>query len=145
MRFMMFVKANERSEAGELPDGEGAARVGALMEEMVSAGVLVAAEGLKPSSAAKRVTYSGGTVSAVTDGPFTEAKELVAGFTWIDVPSWDEALAWTARFAAAAGEGVVEIRPLYEVSDFPDDVLPPDAAASEQSLRDALTEKLTAR
>ncbi|HJR19533.1 MAG TPA: YciI family protein [Actinomycetota bacterium] len=144
MRFMLFVKANEGSEAGELPDDEGAARVGELIEEMAAAGVLLAAEGLKPSSAAKRVTYSEGKVSAVTDGPFAEAKELVAGFCWIDVPSWDQALAWTTRFAAAAGEGVVEIRPLYEVSDFPEDVLPPEAAAREQSLRDALTEKLTA-
>ena len=136
MRFMMLVKANEKSEAGEFPSPGLVEAMGKFNEEMVKAGVMLAGEGLHPSSKGARVSFSGGK-SKVTDGPFDNAKELVAGFWMIQVKSRAEAIAWAARAPFEDG-GVIEIRQVFEASDFPSEVLPPEAAAREQALRDQL-------
>jgi hypothetical protein len=121
MRFMIIRKADAETEAGVMP-GEGL--VDAMMKynaEMVDAGIMLAGDGLQPSSRGARVRFSGGR-PMVTDGPFAEAKELVAGFSVIDVASLDEAVEWVKRWPQEDGHGEVEIeiRPLYEVDAFGD-------------------------
>jgi hypothetical protein len=141
MRFMVMVKATRESEAGEFPEGskelfEAMARYN---EEMVKAGVMLAGEGLQPSSKGARVKFAGGK-RTVTDGPFAEAKELVAGFWLIQVKSREEAIEWVKRCPAPMGdvESEIEIRQVYEATDFPAEVFPPEQAAREQELRDQL-------
>jgi hypothetical protein len=135
MRYMMLVKASQDSEAGVLPSKELIAEMGAYNEELVKAGVLLAGEGLHASSKGARVTYSKDKCT-VTDGPFTEAKELIAGFWLIQVSSKEEAIEWASRIPFEDGE--VEIRQVFEASDFPAEVFPPEEAAREQALRDQL-------
>jgi hypothetical protein len=140
MRFMMLVRATADSEAeiyGENARDEFAA-MGEYNESLVKAGVLLAAEGLQPSSRGARIQFSGGK-RTVVDGPFTEAKELIAGFWIIDVKSREEAMEWASRVPFVDGE--VEIRPVFEASDFPAEVFPPEAAAREQAIRDELQAK----
>ena len=117
MRFMVLVKADRNSEAGVLPSKELLAAIGQLNEEMAKAGVLLAAEGLQASSKGARVSFSG-QKRLVTDGPFAETKELIAGFWLIQVKSKDEAIGWAKRVPFADGE-VVEVRQVFEASDFP--------------------------
>ena len=143
MRFMMLVKASKESEAGALPSKELIAAMGRFNEEMAKAGVLLAGEGLHPSSKGVRVAYAG-SKRAVTDGPFAATTELLAGFWMIEVKSRDEAIAWASRVPFADGE-VVEVRPVFEAADFPAEVLPPEAAAREQELRDELQWKAVKR
>jgi hypothetical protein len=143
MRFMMLVKASKESEAGMLPSQELIAAMGQFNEEMVKAGVLIAGEGLQASSKGARITYSGSRRS-VTDGPFAETKELLAGFWMIDVKSKADAIAWASRVPFTDGE-VVEVRQVFEASDFPSDVMPPEEAAREERLRDELQQKAAAR
>ncbi|MBV8052041.1 MAG: YciI family protein [Acidobacteriaceae bacterium] len=115
MKVMVLVKANEHSEAGMLPDTEILTKMTKFNEELVKAGVLLAADGLQPSSKGKRVKFSG-KERIVTDGPFAETKELVAGFWLWNVGSMDEAVEWLKR--APFGGGVeVEIRPLHTLED----------------------------
>ncbi|WP_269859434.1 YciI family protein [Streptomyces sp. RPT161] len=135
MRFMMIVKASEDSEAGVLPSKELLAAMGKYNEELAKAGVLLAADGLQASSKGARVSFSGAK-RTVTDGPFAETKELIAGFWIIQAKSLDEAVEWAGRVPFEEGE--VEVRQVQEVSDFPADILPPEDAAREQALRDAL-------
>ena len=118
MRFMVMVKATKDSEAGVLPDEKTLAEMGKFNEELVKAGALLAAEGLQASSKGARVRYANGKTK-VTDGPFAEAKELVAGFWLIQTKSMDEAVEWARRVPFR--EGDVEIRPLFELADFPVD------------------------
>ncbi len=118
MRFMMLVKANKDSEAGVLPDEKILSEIGKYNEELVKAGALLAAEGLQASSKGTRVRYSNGKFQ-VTDGPFAETKDLIAGFWLIQAKSKDEAIEWASRIPFREGE--VEIRPLFELSDFPVD------------------------
>jgi hypothetical protein len=141
MRVMMMLKADKNTEAGGTPGKEHLAEMGRLIEDMAKAGVLLAAEGLQPSSKGKRLKFSGGKITSVTDGPFTEAKELIAGFCMIQANSWDEVMRWSERFAAVEGNGETELRPLFEASDFPEDVLPAEDAAREQALREELQRK----
>ncbi len=115
MRFMMIVKANQDSEAGIMPSQEILAAMGKYNEELVKAGVLLAAEGLHPSSKGARVKFSGDK-RTVIDGPFTEAKELIAGFWLIQVKSREEAIEWLKR--APFQEGEVELRQVFEAEDF---------------------------
>ncbi len=115
MRFMVLVKANKDSEAGVLPDEKILAAMGKFNEELVKAGVMLAAEGLQPSSKGARVRFAGGK-SSVIDGPFAETKELVAGFWLWQVKSREEAIAWLRR--APFQEEEVEIRQLFEAEDF---------------------------
>jgi hypothetical protein len=124
MRFLCFVKADKETEAGVLPDEKALSAMGAFMEEVIQADVLLAGEGLQPTSKGARVRYSG-TKRTVIDGPFTEAKELVAGFALIQVNSKAEAIEWSKRFLAADVEvkggrdSASEIRQVFELSDFP--------------------------
>ena len=140
MRFMMIVKASKESEAGTLPSKELLAAMGKFNEEMIEAGVMLAGEGLHPSSKGVRITYSG-QKRAVTDGPFAQTGELIAGFWLIEVKSRQEAIEWASRVPFADGE-VVEIRQVFEAADFPADVLPPEAAAREQAWRNAQERKV---
>lgn len=120
MRFMIMVHANKDTEAGILPSQELIARMAKYHEELVRAGVLLDASGLQPTSKGFRVKYSGG-MRNVIDGPFAEAKELIAGYTLIQVKSRNEALEWAKRFPSPFGEeadGEIEVRQLYELDDF---------------------------
>jgi hypothetical protein len=120
MRFMIMVKANKDTEAGVMPSEELIAAMAKYHEELVKAGVLLDASGLQPSSKGWRIKYSGGK-GTVVDGPFAESKELIAGYTLIQVKSREEALEWAKRFPAPFGEGAegeVEIRQLFELDDF---------------------------
>jgi hypothetical protein len=134
MRFMILVKADKNSEAGVLPSKELVAAMGKFNEEMASAGVMLAADGLHPSSKGARIKFSAGK-RTVTDGPFTETKELLAGFWMIQVKSREEAIEWAARAPFGEGEEI-ELRQVFEASDFPPDILAPEDAAREQAWRD---------
>jgi hypothetical protein len=113
---MVMVPASKESEAGVLPDKKLLAEMGKFNEELVKAGVMLAGEGLRPTSHGKRVKFSSGTPT-VKDGPFTESKELIAGFWLWQVKSMDEAVEWLKR--APFGGGVeIEIRPIFEMEDF---------------------------
>jgi hypothetical protein len=138
MQFLVMLKATEASEAGQIPPAELFARVGAFNEELVRAGIMLAAEGLTPSSQGKRIKWTG-EKHAVTDGPFAETKELVAGFWLLEAKSMDEAVAWMSR--APFDHQTVEIRRLYEASDFPADVFPPELAEREEFFREQLAKK----
>src|SRR5215469_8874091 len=122
MRFMIMVRANALTEAGEPPDDvEVFAEMARYHEELAKAGVLLDASGLQPSSRGFRVHYTNGKPTIV-DGPFAETKELIAGYTLIQVRSRDEALEWARRFPAPFGkhaDGEIEVRQLYELEDFP--------------------------
>ena len=139
MRFMMIVKADKNSEAGVLPSKEMLAAMGKYNEVLVKAGVLLAGEGLQASSKGARIAFSG-SKRTVTDGPFTETKELVAGFWLIQVKSKEEAIEWAKRIPFKDGE-VLEIRQVFEASDFPPEIFPPEDAAREQAIRDELQRK----
>ena len=115
MRFMMIVKASRDSEAGMMPSEKILADMAKYNEELVKAGVLLDASGLKPSSKGARIQYSG-SKRTVVDGPFAETKELIAGFWVIQVKSKDEAIEWAKRVPFEDGE--VELRPFFELEDF---------------------------
>jgi hypothetical protein len=119
MRFMVIVKADAQSEAGVMPSEQLLAEMGAYNEELVKAGVLLAGEGLHPSSKGKRVRFSGDN-RTVIDGPFSETKELVAGFWLIQVKSIDEAVEWVKRCPnpMPGTEAEIEIRQVFEADDF---------------------------
>lgn len=116
MRFMVLVPANSESEAGVMPDEKLLTEMGKFNEEMVKAGVMLAGEGLHPTSKGARIRYSGGKTTVI-DGPFTESKELIAGYWLIQVKSKDEAIAWMKR-APFGGGTVLEIRQVFEPDDF---------------------------
>ena len=123
MRFMLLMKSSAEAEAGVPPDASIIAAMGRYYDELVRAGVLVAAEGLHPTDMGARLRYRAGGVS-VTDGPFAEAKEVIAGYWLIDVPSKDEAIAWAKRSPmgtdpAFDGTAEIEVRQLFELADFP--------------------------
>lgn len=119
MRFMLIVKASADSEAGVMPSEDMLGAMGKYNEELVKAGVLLAAEGLQSSSKGARVRFSGGKPT-VTDGPFAETKELIAGFWLIQVRSKEEAVEWVKRCPAPmeGGTGEIEIRQVFELEDF---------------------------
>jgi hypothetical protein len=117
MRFMLIRKADKETEAGILPSAEFMAAMMKYNEELAKAGVLLQGEGLKASSNGARVNFAGGKPT-VTDGPFTETKELIAGFTMIQVNSKEEAIEWVKRWPAIDAEAEIEIRQLFEPEDF---------------------------
>ena len=124
MKVMVMVKASADSEAGVMPGPRLLAEMGKFNEELVKAGVLLAAEGLHPSSKGARVRFAG-TSRTVIDGPFSETKELLAGYWLWQVKSLDEAIEWTKRIPNPTGEhGVVEIRPVFEADDFGEEFTP---------------------
>ncbi|MGH2447701.1 MAG: YciI family protein [Chloroflexota bacterium] len=125
MRFLVMVKSNEEAESGAVPPPELFEEMGKFNDQLVKAGVLLDAAGLRPSSEGVRITYSGSQRS-VTDGPFAEAKELVAGFWIWQLRSQDEAIEWAKRIPFQGGEGV-DIRRISEAEDFAD--APNEAAA----------------
>lgn len=132
MRFMLIVKADKNSEAGVLPSKELLTAMGAYNEELVKAGVLLAGEGLHPSSKGARVKFSG-SQRTVVDGPFTEAKELIAGFWLIQVKSKDEAIKWVKRCPnPMEGDSEIEIRQVFEADDFGPEFTPELREAEER-------------
>jgi hypothetical protein len=134
MRFLVMVKATKDSEAGKMPDTKLFEEMGKFNEELVKAGVMLAAEGLHPSSKGVRVRFNGDE-RTVIDGPFTETKELVAGFWIWQVKSLEEAIEWVKRCPNPhAGGGEIEIRQVFETADF-GDALTPELREQEQRLR----------
>ncbi|MGN6391661.1 MAG: YciI family protein [Gemmatimonadales bacterium] len=131
MRFMVIVKADKDSEAGVLPSRELLAEMGKFNEELVKAGVLLAAEGLHASSKGSRVRFSG-SKRTVVDGPFAESKELIAGFWLLQVKSKEEAIEWVKRVPFQEGE--IEVRQVFEADDF-GPALTPELREAEQRLR----------
>ena len=138
MRVMVIVKANKESEAGVLPDTEILTKMEKYNEQLVKAGIMLAADGLQPSSKGKRVRFSDDK-RTVIDGPFTETKELIAGYWLWQVRSMDEAVEWLKR-APFDGGTEIEIRPVYEMSDFGEN-LTPELRESERRLREQLAGK----
>lgn len=143
MRVMVVMKASKDSEAGVMPSEKLLAEMGKYNEELVKAGVLLAAEGLHPSSKGARVKFSG-EKRTVVDGPFTETKELIAGFWLWQVRSMEEAMAWVKRCPNPhSEEGEIEIRPVFEAEDFGAEFTP-ELREQEERIR-AEAEKLKAR
>jgi len=135
MRFMVLVKASEESEAGVLPSEEVLAEMGKYNEELANAGVMLAGEGLHPSSKGARVAFP---ERKVIDGPFAETKELIAGFWMIETKSLDEAIEWVKR--APFQEGEIEIRQVFEADDFGDE-LTPELRQQEERIRAKAAER----
>jgi hypothetical protein len=136
MRVMVLVKANEQSERGEMPSEKLLAEMTTFNEELVKAGVMLAGDGLHPSVKGVRVAFKG-SERKVIDGPFTETKELLAGYWIWQVKSLDEAVEWVKRMPApddGADEAIVEIRPVFESEDFGDE-LTPELREREAALR----------
>jgi hypothetical protein len=134
MRVMVVVKASRESESGARPDPKIFAEMGTFNEELMKAGVMLAAEGLRASSMGKRVHFSG-TKRTVTDGPFAETKELIAGYWIWKVASMDEAVEWVKRCPNPhASDSEIEIRPLYEMEDFGAEFTP-ELREQEERLR----------
>jgi hypothetical protein len=135
MRVMVLIKATEESEAGVMPSQELLTQMGNFNEELVKAGVMLAGEGLHPSSKGVRVVFSG-SERKVIDGPFAETKELLAGYWLWQVKSLDEAIEWAKRIPNPTGEsGVVELRPVFEADDF-GEALTPELREQEARLRE---------
>jgi hypothetical protein len=141
MRFMILVKADKNSEAGTLPDKKLLTEMGKFNEELVQAGVMLAGEGLQPSSKGARVKFSGST-RTVTDGPFPETKELIAGFWLWQVKSKEEAIEWVKRCPNPfpGTEAEIEIRQLFEAEDFGAEFTP-ELREQEERLRAQMGKK----
>ena len=137
MRVMVLIKANEQSEGGEMPSEKLLTEMTAFNEELVKAGVMLAGDGLHPSSKGVRVVFSGGE-RKVINGPFAETKELLGGYWVWEVKSMDEALEWVKRMPSPdeGVEGIVEIRPVFEVDDFGDELTPELREKNEQLRRE---------
>ena len=134
MRFMVMVKASKDSEAGKMPSEKLLAEMGKFNEELVRAGIMLAGEGLQPSSKGARVRFAG-TKRTVIDGPFTESKELIAGFWLWKVKSKEEAIEWVKRCPnPMEGESEIEIRQLFEAEDFGSEFTP-ELREQEQRIR----------
>ncbi len=134
MRVMVMVKASPESEAGELPSTELLTAMGEYNEELVKAGIMLAGEGLQPSSKGARVRFKGSERSVV-DGPFAETKELIAGFWLWEVRSMEEAIEWVRRCPNPMdGESEIEIRPVFEADDFGENMTP-ELREAEERLR----------
>jgi hypothetical protein len=141
MRFIAMVRATKESEAGVPPDAELMAAMGRFNEEMVAAGVMLAGEGLQPSSKGARIRFSGDK-RTVVDGPFAETKELIAGFWMLEVGSLEEAIEWIKRSPNPfEGESEIEIRQVFEASDFPEESFPPEEQEREARLREELARR----
>ena len=133
MRVMVFMKANADSEQGVMPTEQQLAAMMAYNEELVKAGVMLDGDGLQPSSKGARIQFSGGS-SSVVDGPFTETKELIAGYWLWQVKSFGEALEWGKRCPSTGGDFELELRPLFDPADF-GDAYTPEIQAQERRLR----------
>lgn len=138
MRVMVIVKASKESEAGMFPDTEILAKMGGYNEQLVKAGIMLAADGLQPTSKGKRVRFSGEN-RTVIDGPFAETKELIAGYWIWQVRSVEEAVEWLKR-APFGGGTEVEIRPVYEMADLGENFTP-ELRARDQRMREEIARK----
>ena len=138
MRVIVMIKANEQSEAGEMPSEKLLTEMTAYNEELVKAGMMLAGEGLHPSTKGKRVVFSGSD-RKVIDGPFSETKELLSGYWVWQVKDMDEAIEWVKRIPDAdeGTEAIVEIRPVFEAEDFGDE-LTPELRERENRMREQL-------
>src|SRR6187551_1042547 len=137
MKVMVIVKATAESEAGEMPSEQLLTEMGNYNEELVKAGIMLAGEGLHPSSKGKRVLFSGRN-RTVTDGPFAETKELIAGFWMWQVKSMDEAIEWVKRCPnPMEGESTIEIRQVFEMEDF-GEAMTPELREQEDRLRNQI-------
>lgn len=134
MRILGMLRADAASEAGAPPSKELIERMGTFIEEVTTAGVLLATDGLHPSAKGKRVRLANGKVTVI-DGPFTESKELVASYALFQVKSMDEAIHWTTRFLQVLGKGECELRPIFDPEDFSEDVFSPKERAREEATR----------
>jgi hypothetical protein len=135
MRFMVIVKANAESEAGVMPSAELLSAMGDYNEQLVKAGVMLAGEGLHPSSRGARVRFDADGNTSVIDGPFAETKELIAGYWIFQVSSLEEAIEWARRIPSVPGEeSEVEIRQVFEAEDFGDE-LTPELREQEERVR----------
>jgi hypothetical protein len=140
MRVMVIVKADKSSEAGEMPSEQLLTEMGNYNEQLVKAGIMLAGEGLHPSSKGKRVHFSGKS-RTVVDGPFSETKELISGFWLWQVRSMEEAIEWVKRCPnPQMGESDIEIRPVFEAEDFGAEFTP-ELRAQEERLREQITTK----
>jgi hypothetical protein len=137
MKVVVFVKATEDSEAGAMPTTELLVAMGKYNEELVAAGIMKGGDGLKPSSQAKRIAFDGDS-RTVIDGPFAETRELVAGYWLWEVKDMDEAVAWVKRCPNPMfGPSEIEIRPVFELSDF-EEIMTPEAEAIHGRVRDRI-------
>jgi hypothetical protein len=140
MRVMVMVKANEESEAGVMPSTEILSAMGKYNEELVKAGIMLDGEGLHPSSKGVRIQFAGDQRSVV-DGPFTETKELIAGYWVWQVRDMDEAIEWAKRCPNPTGaESALELRPVFELDDFGDNVTP-EVRERDERLRSQIEER----
>ena len=133
MRFMLQVRADRDTEAGVMPSAELVAAMGRFNEEMIKAGIMLAADGLHPSSKGARISFASGKPTVV-EPPFADPRELIAGFWIIDVASKEAAIDWARR--APFTDGMIEIRQVFEASDFPPEILPVEDAARETAWRE---------
>jgi hypothetical protein len=136
-KYLGLLHASEDSEAEVMPDPEMFVKMGALMEEVTRAGVLLGTDGLKASRHGKRVVMEDGE-SRVIDGPFTESKELVASYALFQCKDMDEAVFWTTKFLAVLGTGTCEIRPIFEFDDLPADLFPQAELDREVAVREEM-------
>ena len=139
MKVMVLGKATERSESGELGSPEEFAAMDQYMQQLVEAGIVLAADGLQPSSKGKRITFDADGSPRVIDGPFAEAKELVAGYSIWEVSSMDEAVEWAKRSPSRSGE--IELRKILDADDFGDGFAAEIAAAEERAREEAASGK----
>ncbi len=128
MRFMMLMIPTARAEAGEMPSAEGIGEMMKFNQALADAGALIALDGLHPSGEGARVTFSENGAPVITDGPFTEAKEVIGGYWIIQVADKAAAVAWAAKAPCGAGE-TIEVRRIFEMEDFPQDAVAPNADA----------------
>ena len=137
MRFLGVLKADKDSEAGTPPSKELMDNMGQFMEEITKAGVLLATDGLHPSSKASRIRFAANKLT-VTDGPFAETKELIASYALVQVKSKEEAVHWTSRFLQVLGEGECELYQVFDAEDFSPDIFTPEERAHEEQVREAM-------
>ncbi|WAS94821.1 YciI family protein [Nannocystis punicea] len=147
MRFMIIIKADAKSESGAMPSKELIEAMGRYNEELVKAGVLLGGEGLHPSSKGSRVTFRPGKSPTVVDGPFSETKELIAGYWLFQTRSKEEAIEWVKKIPGdpeSNEEWSVEVRRVFDLEDFSPEVLSPEEAARENALREELARRQSA-
>lgn len=142
MRFMVIVKSTEQAEAGIPPDSADIAAMGRFNEKLIDAGIMLAGEGLMASKKGARIKFEPQGKQTIIDGPFAEAKELVAGFWILQLPSFEEAMKW-ARMAPMNVGDVLEVRQVFEVDDFESDEITEEHLRKEQAFRDATVKPIT--
>ena len=136
-KYLGLLHADADTENEVMPDPALFVKMGELMEEITKAGVLLATDGLKASKYGRRVVVQNG-VTKVIDGPFTESKELIASYALVQCKDMDEAVYWTTKFLDCLGGGTCEIRPIFEFTDIPEDLFPPEEVAKETALREQM-------